>query len=515
MELVSIVLAVLFVVIAFCLHQWRSLNTVPNTEFVRQWRKDNPGKELKIAPGNSPWPVFGNMFELVPVSGADVNRAMLITEWHEKYGDTIAYHIPVATQLIVVRSPESIKQVLSTKFKEGVYQKGQPFIEQFMDFLGKGIFNVNGKAWEEQRRNASHLFHVQHMKTHVDVFARHTDRLIRRVTQIQNDHPNEGVDMQDFFMRYTLDSFGEIGFGVQLNAIDQDVNEFQQAFDYVQTATDKRGQKGALWRLFETLMPDKRHIADLAYMNKTCADIIAARRKESKADLEQRTDLLSHLLLRQMEIKEGGEESHVGYTDEDLRDATMNFLIAGRDTTAVLLTWCTYLLSQHPDVEEKLVEELKELGDEPISFQNQKKLKYMKQVLSETLRLYPPVPIDGFSTAETEDVLPGNFYVPPHSPVLYSAYAVHRNPKLWPNPDKFDPDRFATPPEPFSFVAFHGGPRVCLGQEMAYIEAKVMLSKVLRSGIRFRLARNHKVELKCAIMLTAKNGMKMNVTTVA
>eukprot|EP01104_Vermistella_antarctica_P006923 TRINITY_DN1762_c0_g1_i3.p1 TRINITY_DN1762_c0_g1~~TRINITY_DN1762_c0_g1_i3.p1 ORF type:complete len:279 (-),score=40.42 TRINITY_DN1762_c0_g1_i3:11-847(-) len=256
--------------------------------------------------------------------------------------------------------------------------------------------------------------------------------------------------------------------------------------------------------------------AQLAYLNQQCHDIIAARRLESRDNLEQRHDLLSLMLLRQLRSQSGemtGEEEDkvaVEYCEKDLRDAIMNLLIAGRDTTALLLTWCMYLLSQHPKIEAKVLDEIeRELGDSPIDYSNLKRLQYLKQVLQETLRMYPPVPIECYNTREVESVFPGGYYAPPQTSVLYSAYTMHRNPKYYPNPEEFNPDRFATAPAPYTFLPFHAGPRVCLGKEMAYLEAMTMVVTLLRSGIRLRLYPEHRVAIKQAIMLTSDGGMRM------
>lgn len=145
-----------------------------------------------------------------------------------------------------------------------------------------------------------------------------------------------------------------------------------------------------------------------------------------------------------------------------------------------------------------------------ITFDSMKRLTYLQQVIQESLRIYPSVPFNGF-TALKDDVLPGGFFVPKDTYVVYSAYILHRRPDLYPDPLTFDPDRFdRKPPKPFEYMSFHGGPRECLGREMAYLEAKIMIVTLL-GRFRLRMHPNAKVELKRAIILTARKGVHMQL----
>ncbi|KAF9307750.1 hypothetical protein BGZ91_008227 [Linnemannia elongata] len=164
----------------------------------------------------------------------------------------------------------------------------------------------------------------------------------------------------------------------------------------------------------------------------------------------------------------------------------LNFLLAGRDTTASLLSWTTWKLVQHPKVLEKLYQEIVQVigPDRVPGYEDIKKLKYQRQVINEVLRLCPPVPINPRESVE-EDVLPNGYYIPAGSPVSYCAYATHRLPELWGDDAlEFDPDRWG--PErvgkirPFMFVPFHAGPRICLGQNLAYTTAQLALTRLLQ-----------------------------------
>jgi cytochrome P450 len=406
-------------------------------------------------------------------------------------------------EFIMLNDPEHVKHILSTKFGD-VYEKGERMQEQYQEFFGEGIFMVNGKAWKDQRTLASTIFHTSSMKDNVNVFTKTAHMLIDKIQSLKTPT----VDMQDYFMRYTLESFGEIGFGVSLGSIHEEVNEFQIAFDYIQYHSERRGQYGPMWKYLAKAPDFNKH---LKYLNDYTFRIINEKRAQSMSDLEKSNDLLAIFL-----------RTNPNASDKELRDFVVNFLIAGRDTTATLLTWCVYLLSQHPHVEQKVREEMESVfgpatesnKDYLIQFADLKKLRYTRQVLQETLRLYPPVPIDGY-TAIKDDILPGGYFVRKDSIVRYSAYLLGRNPDYWPEPEKFLPERFDTPPIPFTWVPFHGGPRTCLGQDMAIYEAQVMLSILFHfRKVKLSLADGYVPKLRRGIILTAQDGMPMKISSV-
>jgi len=464
--------------------------------FIKRRNAIPPHQRIPELPG---WvPVLQHIPSLMKIG---FNHLEYFRSCSDKYGKIWQFYIPPlipviqkADAVVFTTDPEVLKYVLSTGFKEGVFAKGPEMAIQHREFLGKGIFTSNGERWRDTRNFASSLFHVDGLKQYVDIFHNNTVKLFEKFSTLNEPR---GIDIQDYFMRYTLDSFCEIGFGIQIDSISAESNDFAKAFDVVQYHSAIRGHFGKLWKIKEKIIRPTEFYKNLDYMNNFVFEIINERKKESPEQLAERSDLLSKLLT-----------TNKNATNEELRDFVMNFLIAGRDTTAVLLTWCIYLLASHSDVVEKILAEIKEnlAEDETPTFQNTKSLVYMKQVLQETLRLYPPVPIDGFD-AEKDCILPGGYKVEKGSPVLYCAWDLHRRPEYW-GADSlaFKPERFANPPAPFTWIPFHAGPRECLGKEMAYLEAKIMLCNFLRK-YNFSLETSHVVETKQGIILTALNGV--------
>jgi cytochrome P450 len=196
-----------------------------------------------------------------------------------------------------------------------------------------------------------------------------------------------------------------------------------------------------------------------------------------RASGERRDDLLSALLAAV------DEESGARMSDRQLRDEMMTLFLAGHETTASALTWTWYLLSQHPDVEAKLVEEVHRVlrGRAPAAA-DLPNLPYTEMVVRETIRLYPPAP--GFAREPIEDVTIGGYEVSKGSLVTVNIYALHRDGRFFGDPERFEPERFAPGWEDriprYAYLPFGGGPRVCIGNGFAMMEARLILTTMLQ-----------------------------------
>eukprot|EP01126_Amoeba_proteus_P002233 TRINITY_DN1069_c0_g2_i3.p1 TRINITY_DN1069_c0_g2~~TRINITY_DN1069_c0_g2_i3.p1 ORF type:complete len:401 (+),score=64.30 TRINITY_DN1069_c0_g2_i3:573-1775(+) len=302
----------------------------------------------------------------------------------------------------------------------------------------------------------------------------------------------EVVDMQEKYFTYTLDSFGEIGFGLPSFT----GSNVPYHFD--------RAQRLMLelfiypWTKYTRVLNDYEESVN--FLNTFFEDVI------DKSD-GKGTDLLCKFAsLRD----EKGEK----YPKKWLREILINFLIAGRDTTALLLTWSTYLIVSHPRVYFKVKEELSRVlssdtdpTDEEIS-----QLSYLKHCLKESLRLYPSVPFTGRS-AMADDVLPDGTIIKNGDRVVYHQYHLHRNPKYWSDPDEFIPERWEDKDvlkHPLQYTPFHAGRMSCLGQHMAFLEAQTM-SALLFHSYDLTLVPNQTIVPFYGIVMPAKNGILFTV----
>jgi cytochrome P450 len=210
------------------------------------------------------------------------------------------------------------------------------------------------------------------------------------------------------------------------------------------------------------------------------------------------------------------EETGETMNDRQLRDEVMTLMLAGHETTATTLTWTWYLLSEHPDVARRLREELAAvLGGRTPTMSDVPNLVYTRMVIEESLRLYPPAWVT-VRKVDNDDII-GGYHIPAGSTVVVSAYVLHRNPTFWPDPERFDPERFtpervAERPR-FAYIPFSAGPRQCIGNTFALVEAQLILATIAQ---RYHLdvAPGHRVAPEPLITLRPKGGMPVIGRTV-
>jgi cytochrome P450 len=231
--------------------------------------------------------------------------------------------------------------------------------------------------------------------------------------------------------------------------------------------------------------------------------LVARFLAERRADPAERNDLLAMLLAAR------DPETGEGMSDKQLRDEILTIFMAGHETTANALAWVWFLLAQHPDTEARLHQEVdRVLGGRMPSFADLAALKWTRMVIEEALRLYPPAHAIA-RRAVGEDRI-GGVRIPPGASISVSMYVLHRNPNIWPDPERFDPERFA--PEAvarrhrFAYLPFGGGPRVCIGNTFAIAEAQVIVAAIAQR-YRLRLAPGRVVEPVGLLTLRPKSGV--------
>ncbi|CAN4111646.1 unnamed protein product [Withania somnifera] len=386
----------------------------------------------------------------------------------------------------------NIEHILKTNF--GKYSKGKRNQEIIMDLFGEGIFAMDGEKWKQQRKLASFEFSARVLRDFsCTVFRKRAAKLVSK----------------ELLMRCSLDSIFKVGFGVDLNCMDGssgDDNEFIKAFDDANALTYWR-YVDPLWKLkrFFNIRSEFFLKKNIKFIREFVDELIRTRRKqlEMKQDSMDKEDILSRFLL---ESKKDPEKM----TDQYLRDIILNFMLAGKDSTANTLSWFFYVLCKNPLIQVKIVEEVREvIGNNmkdngrvddfvaTITEQVLEKMHYLHATLTETLRLYPAVPVDG-RCADADDVLPDGFHIRKGDGVYYMSYAMGRMPYIWGNdaedfrPERWLKDGIFQPESPFKFIAFHAGPRICLGKDFAYRQMKI-LSMALLHFFRFKLSDDMKV----------------------
>jgi len=288
------------------------------------------------------------------------------------------------------------------------------------------------------------------------------------------------IDAQGIFYRFTLDSFGEIAFGKSFGCLDNFEREvpFAAAFDRLNHGVAGR-VLSPVWKLTDWWTGNDVQVRkDSQYLHNEALAMIEKRREDNRVDPESAKDRRDLLQLFMDVVGDDGNP----LSDDMLVDSILSFIVAGRDTTAQALSWTFYLMHRtgsDPKIAEMLRQETDEVlqGGFP-TYESIKKQKYAEACFYEALRLYPVVP-KNMKTCIEDDVLPGGIKVYKGERVAWSNYAMGREKSLWgPDAEKYMPERWLQGDKPSSskFAAFHHGPRTCLGQQFATIEAITLMS---------------------------------------
>ncbi len=394
-----------------------------------------------------------------------------------QYGDAFRVYSPVTQNHIYVFShPEHVRHVLVDNHQN--YTKGIG-IERVGILLGKGLMVSEGELWRRQRRMIQPAFHR-------DVIARMVGH-IRTANQELLDkwmacaeagsEINVTQDMSDVTLNIVLRSI----FG-----------------DDLEVMTKAYGSNPFALLTDET----ERNLA-FAYKFRALSKLITDCVKRRCAQNEERVDLLAMMMAAR--DRKSGE----AMPDKQLLDEVMTLIVAGHETTASALNWMWYLLSQHPDVEQNLHQEI-DGRPSPAAMDEVSQFSYTRQVIEETLRLYPPGWLLTRRSIDADQI--GGYAISPKTDVFISPYIVHRHPAFWPDPGRFDPARFAASEAAgrnrFCYLPFALGPRACIGEHFAMVEM-ILHTAMLARHIRLRYLPKHPLELECQVNLRSKHGIYM------
>ncbi|CAE7326622.1 CYP704C1 [Symbiodinium sp. KB8] len=405
---------------------------------------------------------------------------------------------------VICGDPAMVRHFLKDSFD--VYTKGDPsenpVFFYLQEFLGDGIFTVrhgtgsedDGKAWAQMRKISSQIFSRKNFNSLMqDVFVEKAEALRSFLSRPQTQQ--EAVDLQMGFFTFTMDSIMKIFFGEDSNTVMGKENKYGEAFDKAQSAMRRHmikslsfhlisrtflpwpfgGSTGIARMIWDTLSPTHREfMAERRIINAEADRLVQDCLADPQRD--NRRDLLALFLQAQKEQK---------FTTKFVKDMVLNLIIAGRDTTACLLSWMFYEIARNPDVQKRLQEEIdkKSPAGTPMDLKSlsHNELPYLHAVVYESLRLWPPVPVDS-KIAQVDDVLPGGWRVPKGTTLVFCPYNMGRDPDRYPEPQAFKPERwipFSAPPH-HEFPVFQAGPRICLGMDMAIFEAKIAAVELLR-----------------------------------
>lgn len=390
-----------------------------------------------------------------------------------------------------VNHPDLIGQVLTKD--NAIWHKSVVYKHTLKDYLGEGLLNSDGDFWRRQRKLMQPAFHVNRISAYADTMVDYAQRLL------SNWRDGEIRDIAEEMMQVTLYIVGKTLFDADFQTTSGDVAE---ALDYM--LADIIDASQTVIRLPDWMpTPMKyRKQRTIELLHSVVMPIIQARR----ASGEDTGDLLSMLLLAE-------DENGHGMSDEQIRNEALTLVLAGHETTANALTWTLYLLSQYPAVADKLRDEVdRVLGKRLPTLADLKNLTYTEQVIKEGMRVYPPVWSVARQARQATQL--GEYQIGKYATAVIPIWSVHHDERWYPNAKVFEPERWADERAEavprYAYLPFGGGPRICIGNSFAMMEAQLILASIVQ---QFHLSHveKHRVVPEPLVTLRPKYGMKMRL----
>ncbi len=365
--------------------------------------------------------------------------------FHERLGDVFQLHLP-GFRPVVMAGPEAARFVL---VEARDWLKWRNPTDPVTGLLRRGVLVEDGETHDSLRQLMNPTLHSKMLADYIAIMERRTRQI---AGQWMEDRP---INMLDGMRRITLliliDALFAVDFTPELDSL------FKAIIKSIQYISP------GLWMVWPSVPRKWRYQHHVNKLDRYLCRIIDDRRRGC-GGCESGNDLLSILIA-------------AGLDDDTIRDQLLTMLIAGHDTSTALLAWTIYLLGQHPNAARKVQQEADQLfNDGPLTTESLARADYLGKVIKESLRLYPPIHLG--SRVAAEDIPYGEYIIPAGQRVIYSIYLTQRHPDHWDDPHSFDPDRYDRMQRipPYTWLAFGGGPRNCIGAAFGQLEAKIILA---------------------------------------
>lgn len=412
----------------------------------------------------------------------------------DEYGPIARFGV-FANTFYLVTDPELAREVLVTQ--AAVFPKDDRDVKILSRMVGHGLVTTNGDAHKRQRRLAQPAFHSKRIEAYADTMVEYTTAML---DEWDDDQP---FDVAEEMRALTMYIVARTLFGADRAAMRATADRVGAAIHVLQEIANHEFQSPLVLPVWlpSAMNRDRQRAVDTLYG--IIDDLIAERRAGSS--VADTGDLLSMLLL-------STDEAGDAFTDDEVRDQLVTFFVAGHETTSNALTWTWMLLSRHPAEEARLHAEVDAaLGGRPPSLADLPRLPYTLQVIKESMRLYPPAWTLNTRRAAADTTI-GPYTLKRGDKVWISPFAMHRRPAYFPDPERFDPGRWTPEREKalprYAYMPFGGGPRVCIGNSFALMEAHLIVAAVAQR-FRLRLLPDQPIALNAQVTLSNHGGMPM------
>jgi cytochrome P450 len=428
------------------------------------------------------------------------NPILLFEHLAATYG-RIAHYKLGWQHIVFINHPDFIREILVNHPQEMIKERTQ---RRMKILLGEGLITSEGAFHMRQRRIAAPAFHRQRIAAYADVMTQRA--ALRRASW----HAGQTIDIGAEMMQLALEVVARTLFNTDVTsdvlAINHEVNVIMDLYNYLISLPLAEAY------LYAPLPGLTRFRRARARLNAVVHRIIADHRSRARAgNTADSGDLLSMLMASRDE--EGGASERTGMTDEQLRDEIITIFLAGYETVANALTWTWLLLAQNPEAEARFHAELNRvLNGSTATMDDLPQLRYTEMVFAESMRIYPPAWAMGRQS--TAPVALGPYRFPAGTYFFFSQYVMQRDPEYFPDPLRFDPERFtpeakAARPR-FAYFPFGGGGRQCIGESFAWMEGVLLLATIAQKW-RLRLLPDQQIDVQPKITLRPKYPIQMRV----
>jgi len=392
--------------------------------------------------------------------------------------------------IYVVSDPQLVREILVERAAE--FHKAELVKHAVGSFAGNGLFTNEGDFWRRQRKLAQPAFHHGRIEAYGTIMVQQTQEMIA------SWQAGEMRDIAHEMTKLTLGIVNKTLFNVDVRAQAEHIGELMTVL--LTGANDRINSYNPVWNRFFQ-QNQRREAAATQELFALIEAIIADHRQHT----EDTGDLLSMLMAARDE--EGNPMS-----EQQLRDEIITLFIAGHETTANALAWAFYLVAKHPAVAQRLMDELAPLNGKALAVRDLAALSYSEWVIKEAMRLYPPA--GGVTRQPIHDIELAGYAIAKGSTIAISTYVMHHDPKLYVDPERFDPERFSPENEAklpkYAYLPFGAGPRVCIGNSFAMMEARLILLTVLQH-YQLLLAAGQTVRAEQLFTLRPKGGLRMTL----
>ena len=440
----------------------------------------------KIPPGPARPPIVGHIPQWRK------NPVQLLTG-AARLGDVVRLRLPGDTYLLV--HPNHVKHVLQDNYQN--YRKGWVF-DRIKPYWGESLLTADGEKWRQQRRRVQPSFKREHTINFAPIITRRTAEMLDRWERTANTGAE--LTLYNEMTQLAMVIIGDVLFGVELWA---DVSAMTAAVQAALRVLKTRVAALAPLPLWVPTRDNRRFNAAMRSINQTVTGII---------DHSRRTPTHSRSFVAML-TEARDADTGPPMSDQQLREEIIGMLQQGHDTIGELLGWTWYLLGLHPEIAQRVADEVSQvLGDRVPVVADLERLKFSRMVLQESLRLFPPVWTIPRDAIQDDEI--GGYRIRAGSTILLCPYLTHRHPEFWDDPETFDPERFL--PERskgrprHAYFPFGGGPRLCMGEDMAMMESLLILSMVVQR-YRLPLVPGHREEPECILDMLPRYGVRATV----